>query len=232
MAGLLAANQPLEVVPTSVSERTSQSHVLRVIIRARDTPKLTPVGKGELETGLQELTDVRPLDVVLLLNLGDPQDLISHDKNTSPSAHVPLTKHDYTFGARLTWTDLNLALCLAAKSWYKASTAPTRESSLNSLYMLWVPDRESYRSQIPKFLTLRGRFSWICVACHIIVLLVSRRFPFCWYIQLDVEGVWRLLTTLTPTISPLAFLTFFNCLKKYQNLDLATTWLGAKILIL
>ena len=35
----------------------------------------TPVGEGELETGLQELTDVRPLDVVLLLNLGDSQDL-------------------------------------------------------------------------------------------------------------------------------------------------------------
>ena len=40
----------------------------------------TPVGEGELETGLQELTDVRPLDVVLLLNLGDPQDLMHHDK--------------------------------------------------------------------------------------------------------------------------------------------------------
>ena len=39
------------------------------------------------------------------------------------------------------------------------------------------------------------------------------------------------LTTLTPTISPLAFLTFFNCLKKYQNRDLATTVLGAKILM-
>lgn len=28
--------------------------------------------------------------------------------------------------------------------------------------MLWVPERESYRIQIPKFLTLRGCFSWIC----------------------------------------------------------------------
>lgn len=184
------------------------------------------MGKGELETGLQELTDVRPLDVVLLLNLGDPQDLHGHifpiSSRRKQKAPNP--------GLGLTWTDLNLALCLAAKSWYKASTAPTRESSLNSLYMLWVPDRESYRSQIPKFLTLRGRFSWICA--------VSRHRPFrqpaipFLYIQLDVEGVWRLLTTLTPTISPLAFLTFFNCLKKYQNLDLATTWLGAKILIL
>ena len=33
------------------------------------------MGERELETGLQELTDVRPLDVVLLLNLGDSQDL-------------------------------------------------------------------------------------------------------------------------------------------------------------
>lgn len=27
--------------------------------------------------------------------------------------------------------------------------------------MLWVPERESYRSQIPKFLTFKGFFSWI-----------------------------------------------------------------------
>ena len=60
-----------------------------------------------------------------------------------------------------TWRDLNLVLCLAAISWYKASTASVLESSRYSLYMLWVPDRESYRSQIPKFLTFNGRFSWI-----------------------------------------------------------------------
>lgn len=34
------------------------------------------------------------------------------------------------------------------------------------------------------------------------------------------------------TISPVDFLNFFNCLKKYQNLDLATIGSGAKILIL
>jgi hypothetical protein len=28
---------------------------------------------------------------------------------------------------------------------------------------LWVPDRESYRSQIAKFLTFKGFFSWIYV---------------------------------------------------------------------
>lgn len=27
---------------------------------------------------------------------------------------------------------------------------------------LWVPDRESYRSQMAKFFTFRGFFSWIC----------------------------------------------------------------------
>jgi hypothetical protein len=26
---------------------------------------------------------------------------------------------------------------------------------------LWVPDRESYRSQMAKFLTFKGFFSWI-----------------------------------------------------------------------
>ncbi len=36
---------------------------------------LTPVGKGELEVGFEELTDVRPLDVLLLFNLGDSEDL-------------------------------------------------------------------------------------------------------------------------------------------------------------
>ena len=45
---------------------------------------LTPVGKRELETGLQELTDVRPLDVVLLLNLGDPQDLPRRSEKKNP----------------------------------------------------------------------------------------------------------------------------------------------------
>lgn len=34
------------------------------------------------------------------------------------------------------------------------------------------------------------------------------------------------------TISPVVFLNFFNCLKKYQNRDLATILSGEKILIL
>jgi hypothetical protein len=46
-------------------------------------------------------------------------------------------------------------------SWYSASTAATRDISRYSLYMLWVPERESYLIQIPKFLTFWGFFSWI-----------------------------------------------------------------------
>lgn len=38
-------------------------------------------------------------------------------------------------------------------------------------------------------------------------------------------------TTLTLTISPVAFLTFFRPRKKYQNRDLATVSLGAKMVI-
>ena len=44
-------------------------------------------------------------------------------------------------------------------SWYKASTASVLDISRYSLYMLCVPDLESYRIQIPKFLTLSGLFS-------------------------------------------------------------------------
>jgi hypothetical protein len=41
----------------------------------------------------------------------------------------------------------------------------------------------------------------------------------------------KLPTTLRETISPFAFLTFRNFIKKYQKRDFATTVLGAKILI-
>merc|ERR550517_971168 len=62
--------------------------------------------------------------------------------------------------------------------------------------MLCVPERESYLSQTPKFLILRGFFS---------------------------------LISSTETISPVVFLNFLSCLRKYQNLDLATIWSVAKI---
>ena len=61
------------------------------------------------------------------------------------------------------WTDLNRDLCRAAMSWYICSTASTRDIALYSLYMLCVPDRESYLNQRPKFLTLSGLFSWIAL---------------------------------------------------------------------
>jgi hypothetical protein len=40
------------------------------------------------------------------------------------------------------------------------------------------------------------------------------------------------LTCFIETISPVVFLNFFNCLRKYQNLDFATMASGAKIRIL
>merc|ERR1719447_581795 len=52
-----------------------------------------------------------------------------------------------------------LALCLAPMSRQHWVMAPLTVRSLYSLYMLWVPDRESYLSQMPKFLILSGFFS-------------------------------------------------------------------------
>lgn len=47
-----------------------------------------------------------------------------------------------------------------------------------------------------------------------------------------LKAVWEEVhTTLRLTISPLDFLTFRNFIKKYQNLDFATTVLGANIVI-
>merc|ERR1719186_1964138 len=56
--------------------------------------------------------------------------------------------------------------------------------SLYSRYMLWVPDLESYLSQMPKFLIFSGFLS---------------------------------LISSTETISPVVFLNFLSCLKKYQK---------------
>lgn len=44
------------------------------------------MGKGELDVGLQELTDVRPLDVVLLLKLGNSEDLFQTRYPSVPAA--------------------------------------------------------------------------------------------------------------------------------------------------
>merc|ERR1719237_487219 len=48
---------------------------------------------------------------------------------------------------------------------------------------------------------------------------------------LILRGFFSLISS-TETISPVVFLNFLNCLRKYQNLDLATIWSVAKILIL
>lgn len=46
------------------------------------------MGERELESRLEELTDVRPLDVLLLLNLGDTQDLDRSEASTVTGGHV------------------------------------------------------------------------------------------------------------------------------------------------
>lgn len=96
----------------------------------------------------EELLDVWAADVVSLLDLDDLEDL-----------HVLSAPAVQWLRIILTWIDLNRDLWRAAMSWYMASTASVLDISLYSLYMLCVPERESYRIQMPKFLTLRGFFS-------------------------------------------------------------------------
>lgn len=55
--------------------------------------------------------------------------------------------------------------------------------------------------------------------------LIQMLIPIVFLVQILLS--WRTLFKLT--ISPLAFLTFFNLVRKYQKRDLATTSLGAKI---
>jgi hypothetical protein len=50
--------------------------------------KLTTVGQWELQSWLEELTDVRPLDVLLLLDLSNTEDL-SYTKNTHHQSSRP-----------------------------------------------------------------------------------------------------------------------------------------------
>ena len=99
-------------------------------------------------------------------------------------------------------------------SWYKESTASALDISRYSLYMLCVPERESYRIQMPKFLTFVGRFSCILSQCQPCVIMRGRRSSRTWLIEMT---------------SPLVFLIFFNFVRKYQNLDFATTIFGANI---
>jgi hypothetical protein len=110
------------------------------------------VRKREFEVLGEELLDVGALDVVGLLEFNNLEDLFTVGSVCS----MATGEH-----ARRTWIDRKRDRCLAAMSWYIASTASVLDISRYSLYMLWVPERESYRIQIPKFLTFKGRFSWI-----------------------------------------------------------------------
>jgi hypothetical protein len=110
------------------------------------------VRKREFEVLGEELLDVGALDVVGLLEFNNLEDLFAVWSARSIGTRTQI-KH--------TWIDRKRDRCLAAISWYIASTASVLDISRYSLYMLWVPERESYRIQIPKFLTFNGRFSWI-----------------------------------------------------------------------
>lgn len=77
---------------------------------------------------------------------------------------------------------------------------------------------------MPKFLTLRGFFSLIWVAQQRTSASRSPSPP-----RVPPREMPR--TTLTATTSPVAFLTLRSLRKKYQKRDLATTSLGAKILM-
>ena len=59
------------------------------------------------------------------------------------------------------WIATALARERPAMSWYIRLTAAVSDSSRYSLYALCVPVRDSYRNQMPKFLTRSGDFSEI-----------------------------------------------------------------------
>lgn len=107
------------------------------------------VRQREAEILLQYLLDVWSANVGRLLDFDDLEDL-------QIAISLVLVQH---VREELTWIDRKRARCRAAKSWYKARTASVRDISRYSLYMLCVPDLESYRIQMPKFLTFWGRFS-------------------------------------------------------------------------
>merc|ERR1711967_223890 len=59
------------------------------------------------------------------------------------------------------WMEEKRARWRPAISWYIAWTASLEVRAENSLYMLVVPERESYRSQMPYLETFSGFFSKI-----------------------------------------------------------------------
>lgn len=90
------------------------------------------VGQRELEVLGEELLDVWAADVCGLLDLNDLEDL----------GGISL-RYEIAGSVERTWTDLKRDRWRAAMSWYRASTASVRDISRYSLYMLWVPERES-----------------------------------------------------------------------------------------
>jgi hypothetical protein len=79
------------------------------------------------------------------------------------------------------------ALWLPAISWCNWLTAPLRDKSLYSLYMLWTPVRDWYLRTIPKVLTLFGLRSKISLTeriwpCALLVLRSLLK----WYQNLDL----------------------------------------------
>ena len=84
---------------------------------------------------------------------------------------------------------------------------------------------------MPKFLTLSGFFSWICTSYTSIQRpTITPSNPALTdpsgSTLTEARGVHTLFKL---TISPFAFLIFRSLAKKYQNLLLATTSLGAKM---
>ena len=82
---------------------------------------------------------------------------------------------------------------------------------------------------MPKFLTFVGRLSWIYVELHQLMVCDSSQASAIAFSSASIGS--RAHTKLMVIISPFDFLTFLNFIKKYQNLDLATTVFGANILM-
>lgn len=106
------------------------------------------MGQGELQSRFEELLDVWSSNLVLLLNLCDSEDLDTSKSGSVSSGHVLVHGFD------------------GLSSGKGSELFDHLDRQYSFLYdmergrlTLWVPDRESYRSQIAKFLTFNGFFS-------------------------------------------------------------------------
>lgn len=108
------------------------------------------MGERELESRLEELLDVGPPHVFLLLNLSDSEDLDIPKSGSVSGGHVLVHGLD----------GLGSGKCSELLDHLKTTLVVyDKQSGLTTILTLWVPDRESYRSQIAKFLTFNGFFS-------------------------------------------------------------------------